>query len=137
MLDKLLLTMGTFDVPHIGHAIFLKKCEAYTRRIVVGVNTDEFVEKYRGKPPVFPYIERLSLIADLGYEVRPNKSAGRELIVDVQPDIIAIGSDWARKDYYKQIDVDQDFLDTMGIDMLYLPYTKGVSSTDLKGRLKL
>lgn len=130
-----LLTVGTFDTPHIGHASFLKKCEQFADQVAVGVNTDGFVFGYKGAYPVFNYSERASLIEALGYEIWPNDSAGRELIKQVKPDIIAIGSDWARKDYYAQIDVDQDFMDEWGISMLYIPYTYGVSSTELKRRL--
>lgn len=130
-----LLTVGTFDTPHMGHAAFLKKCERFADHVIVGVNADDFVLRYKGKPPIFNYGERASLIDSLGYEVWPNLSAGRELVVQVKPDVIAIGSDWARKDYYSQIDVDQDFLDQWGISMLYIPYTYGVSSTELKRRL--
>ena len=36
-----LLTMGTFDVPHVGHAAFLRKCESFADQVIVGVNTDE------------------------------------------------------------------------------------------------
>ena len=53
------------------------------------------------------------------------------------PDIIAIGSDWARKDYYGQMQFDQDWLDDNGISLLYIPYTAGVSSTDVKRRIRV
>lgn len=130
-----LLTIGTFDVPHIGHAAFLRKCEQFADEIIVGVNTDKFVEQYRGVAPVFSYSERRDLITELGYRVEGNDSAGRALIVRILPDVIAIGSDWARKDYYNQIDMSQDLMDAYDISMLYIPYTQGISSTDLKKRL--
>lgn len=131
----LLLTLGTFDTPHMGHAIFLRRCERFADRVVVGVNSDEFVESFKGVRPVYGWEERATLIRDLGYEVVSNPSAGREVIGRVKPDVLAIGSDWARRDYYAQIDVDQDWLDLRGITMVYIPYTPGISSTDLKERL--
>ena len=131
-----LITLGTFDTPHLGHAHFLRQCEDYADEVVVGVNTDEFVHKYKERYPIFNQEERLQLIANLGYTALFNQSAGRELIDQVKPNIIAIGSDWARKDYYSQIDVDQDYLDENNIHMLYIPYTKGISSTEMKRRLR-
>jgi cytidyltransferase-like protein len=131
-----LLTVGTFDIPHMGHAAFLRKCEQYADNVIVGINSDDFVLRYKGTAPLFKYNEREYLIAMLGYETIRNDSAGRELIEEVGPDIIAIGSDWARKDYYKQINVDQDFLDSYEISMLYIPYTPGISTTSLKERLR-
>ena len=131
-----LLTMGTFDVPHAGHASFLRKCEAFADQVIVGVNTDEFVRSYKKAAPLYRTAERLALIAELGYPVVRNESAGRDLIEQIQPDVIAVGSDWARKDYYSQIDVDQDFLDTRGIALVYIPYTAGISSSAIKARLR-
>jgi len=54
----------------------------------------------------------------------------------VQPDLIVIGSDWARRDYYTQMGFDQDWLDERGIGLCYIPYTQGISSTDIKTRLR-
>jgi glycerol-3-phosphate cytidylyltransferase-like family protein len=54
----------------------------------------------------------------------------------VCPDIIAIGSDWARKDYYKQMTFTQDWLDENEISLMYIPYTQGISTTELKKRLR-
>lgn len=130
---RTVLTIGTFDTPHLGHAILLKECEKLGR-VYVGINTDEFVIKYKGKPPLYEQWERYNLITQLGYHCHLNNSAGRELIDLVRPDILAIGSDWARKDYYSQIDVDQDYLDENRITMVYIPRVGTLSSTELKSR---
>jgi hypothetical protein len=53
----------------------------------------------------------------------------------VAPDMVAIGSDWARKDYYTQMAFDQDWLDDRGISLCYIPYTQGISSTAIKERM--
>jgi len=71
----------------------------------------------------------------LGYRTVKNESAGRELIELEKPDFLVIGSDWAVKDYYAQIDVTQDYLDENDITMVYVPYTRGISSTELKRRV--
>lgn len=52
------------------------------------------------------------------------------------PDIIAIGDDWAKKNYYKQMDFTQEWLDDHGILLVYLPYFKGISTTEIKKRMK-
>lgn len=132
--ERTVLTIGSWDTPHLGHAILLKECERYGDRVVVGVNSDEFIKDYKGSEPIYKYEERAALISRLGYEVLKNCSAGRELIEQVKPDVLAIGSDWARKDYYSQIDVDQDFLDEHQITMVYIPRAGSLSSTELKAR---
>ena len=57
-------------------------------------------------------------------------------IEQVNPDYIVIGSDWARKNYYDQMQFTQDWLDQKNIGLIYIPYTYGISTTVIKGRLK-
>lgn len=133
--ERRVLTIGTFNSPHIGHAILLKECERYGDRVIVGINSDEFVETYKGHRPEYVYEEREYLIRALGYETIKNCSAGRELIEEVQPQVLVIGGDWARKDYYGQIDVSQDYLDANHITMVYVPRIGTISSTELRERM--
>jgi glycerol-3-phosphate cytidylyltransferase len=135
-------TAGTFDLPHSGHVNFLREC-AKIGSVTVAINTDEFIAEYKGKPPVMSYSERSAVIADLRSVdlVIPNwGDANCAAVVDEENqiesiDILAIGSDWARKDYYKQMGFTQDWLDERGISLLYIPYTAGISSTEIKKRL--
>lgn len=129
------LTIGTFDLFHAGHLNLLKKCTQITPNVIVGVNSDKFVTKYKGKP-VMDQNERISIIRDLGYTAHINDTKGAELIEVIKPEVLAIGSDWARKDYLKQIGVTQDQLDEWGVSVLYIPYFKGISSTEIKQRVK-
>ncbi|NBQ97860.1 MAG: hypothetical protein EBU12_06495, partial [Microbacteriaceae bacterium] len=56
-------------------------------------------------------------------------------ILDVMPDFVVIGSDWAIRDYYAQMQFTQAWLDDLEITLLYVPYTEGISTTDLKKRI--
>lgn len=135
-----LYTGGTFDLFHAGHVEFLEKCSQIADRVVVSLNTDDFIEKYKGKPPVMSYWERQAVVEACQYVDSVVVNSGDEdskvAIMAVDPDIIAIGSDWARKDYHAQMQFTQDWLDAWGISLIYIPYTKGISSTDIKARLK-
>ena len=127
--------MGTFDLPHYGHYNFLSVCDEISDDVIVGVNSDEFVHKYKGEKPLMTQSERKKTLSLWGYNTHINPSEGRDLIEVVKPDIIAIGSDWARKDYLKQIDVTQDDLDDWGVALIYIPYTQGISTTEIKKRV--
>ncbi len=133
-------TGGTFDLFHSGHARFLEQC-AKLGRVVVALNTDEFILEYKSKAPIMTYQERLEVLASCRWvdSVIPNEGGAdsKPSILKVKPDIIAIGSDWARRDYYYQMEFDQDWLDKQGISLLYIPYTEGISSTELKRRIKI
>lgn len=131
----LVLTIGSFDTFHWGHVEFLKKCSELGDSVIVGVNSDKFITKFKN-PPVLTLAERLYTIQSIGYKAVPNNSSGRKLISKYAPCVLVIGSDWARKDYLKQIDVTQDWLDDHGVILAYVPYTKGISSTELKKRVR-
>lgn len=132
-------TGGTFDLLHYGHVEFLRRCSEIGS-VVVSLNTDEFIELYKGKRPVMSYEERKAVLEALRYVdyVIPNVGGHDSTIAieQVKPDMIVIGSDWARRNYYNQLCLDQDWLDERGIGLCYIPYTQGISSTDIKGRLR-
>lgn len=136
-------TGGTFDLFHIGHLNLLKRCHeiaGISGQVIVSLNTDEFIEQYKGKKPIVPYEDRKEILKSCRYVDCVMENYGgadsKESILTAQLiDIVAIGSDWARKDYYKQMQFDQDWLDEQGISLIYIPYTKGISSTYIKSLL--
>jgi glycerol-3-phosphate cytidylyltransferase len=131
-------TGGTFDLFHAGHVEFLRRCHELGT-VVVSLNTDEFIEEYKGKPPVISYADRRDVLMACRYveHVIPNSGGtdSRPAIESVMPDLVVIGSDWARRDYYTQMAFDQDWLDERGIGLCYIPYTQGISSTAIKERM--
>ena len=136
-------TGGTFDLFHSGHVNFLKRCQQIAGvdgEVVVALNTDEFIYEYKKKKPVLTYDQRKDVLESCRYvsQVVPNVggSDSKKTIEMIElVDVIAIGSDWARKDYYAQMEFDQDWLDDKNISLIYIPYTKGISSTFIKGNL--
>ena len=135
---KVVYTGGTFDLPHAGHVNFLRQC-AELGDVVVSLNTDEFITAYKGRPPIMSFEERAAVIGEFQCvaSVVPNTGGAdsRVAIDEVDPHIVAIGSDWAVRDYHKQMGFDQEWLDERGIWLVYIPYTKGVSTTAIRARL--
>lgn len=131
-------TGGTFDLFHAGHVRFLQRC-AMLGPVTVALNTDEFIAAYKGSAPVCDYRERAAVLAACRYvdQVIPNTGGAdsKPAIEAADPDVIVVGSDWARRDYHKQMGFTQDWLDQRGIGLLFLPYTTGISSTAIKARL--
>lgn len=134
-------TGATFDCPHVGHVNFLRECRKFCGYLVVSLNTDSFIEEYKGKSPLYSYKEREQMILDTGLvdDVIPNSGGAdsKPVILEVKPDIIIIGSDWARKDYYKQMSFSQDWLDEHNISLMYIPYYKLISTSDIKRRVNI
>ena len=132
-------TGGTFDLFHAGHVRLLARC-AELGAVTVALNTDEFIAEYKGKPPVMSFDERREVLEACRFvdDVVANIGGAdsRPSIEMVKPDLVVIGSDWARRDYYEQMGFDQDWLDARGIGLCYIPYTKGISTTDIKTRMR-
>ena len=131
-------TGGTFDLFHAGHVNFLRECSRFGA-VTVALNTDEFIQAYKGKPPVMSYQERAEVLLACRYvdDVVPNfDGADSKTAIDwVAPDVVIVGSDWAVRDYYAQMGFTQSWLDQRGISLCYIPYTQGISSTDIKARI--
>ena len=139
---KNVITLGTFDMLHIGHIKLFKRCKelCLNGHVIVGLNTDEFIEKYKGKKPIMTYSEREQMITELGivnFIVPNNQPDGsiKDILIDQKVDLIVIGSDWFRKDYLKQIGITIEWLEENNISLCYVPYTGGISTTDIKKRL--
>lgn len=137
-------TGATFDVFHIGHVNFLRQCRKIAGtngEVIVSLNTDEFILRYKGKLPIFSYKEREEILWSLKYVDRVIPNTGNEdskpAILEVKPDFIVIGSDWACKDYYKQMSFTQKWLDENNITLLYVPYFEGISTTIVKEKIRV
>lgn len=134
----ILYTGGTFDLFHYGHVNFLEHCAKISKEVVVSLNTDEFVSQYKRKP-ILSYEERKRSLLGCQYVDRVIANVGgsdsKPAIMSVKPNIIAIGDDWARKDYMKQMNFTQEWLSTNDILLVYLPYTKEISTSEIIGRI--
>jgi glycerol-3-phosphate cytidylyltransferase len=140
---NIIYTGGTFDLFHSGHVKLLKRCKELAGEsgiVVVSLNTDEFIKEYKERLPVCNTEERTAVLKACRYvdEVilnigGPNSKIAIEI---VNPDYIVIGSDWTKKDYYSQMGFTQDWLDERGIGLVYVPYTKTISTTKLKKKIQ-
>lgn len=131
-------TGGTFDTFHAGHAHFLAQCSRFGN-VTVALNTDEFVERYKGRAPITSYEERRQVLNACRYVYNVTPNFGEEnsglTIVKQKPDIIAIGTDWLKKDYLGQLGIDEQFLYNKHIGLMFIAYTPGISSTNIKERI--
>jgi glycerol-3-phosphate cytidylyltransferase len=140
---KVVYTGGTFDLFHAGHVQFLEKCRnlaGETGQVIVSLNPDTFIQKFKNKPPVIPFMERYEILRACVYvdRVIANISGedSRPTIEAINPELIVIGDDWLEKDYHKQMGFTEEWLEEKKIELIYVPYTKNVSTTIIKDRVK-
>jgi len=132
-------TGGTYDLFHRGHVNFLSRCAEFGE-VTVALNTDEFNFQYKNRRPVMSFEDRKAVLESCKYvsEVVENTDGAdsRPTILRVKPSIIVAASDWARKDYYLQMGFTQDWLDEHGIALCYIPYSWGISTTEIIGKIE-
>ncbi len=135
------VTLGTFDLLHPGHQHLFRLCHRLADGGVVhvAVNPDGFVERFKGRRPVQSYEERSSMVAASRWVHQVHETPGevvRPLLDRLRPAFIVIGKDWADRDYYGQLGVDQDYLDGIDCAVLYVERIGDLSSTELKSRVR-
>ena len=127
---KKVITYGTFDLLHYGHVNLLQRAKALGDYLVVALSTDEFNWNQKQKKCYFSYEERKRLLEAIRYVdlVIPEES-WEQKASDVQEyhiDTFVMGNDWEGKfDFLKEY-----------CDVVYLPRTEGISSTQLKEELR-
>jgi glycerol-3-phosphate cytidylyltransferase len=125
------LTYGTFDLLHHGHIRILKRAKALGDYLVVAVSTDEF-NAGKGKTSYHDYATRAEIVEAVRYvdEVIPERAWEQKIedILDNKIDIVAMGDDWADSDKF-------DYLKPY-CELVFLPRTEGVSTTEIKENLK-
>lgn len=137
------LTMGTFDTLHPGHLYLFEQCKRIAGeggKVTVTVNTDAFVAKYKGRPPIQSEDDRMAMVAAVRHVDEVyflNQQDAKPAIEAIHPDFIVIGMDWAPpKDYYGQLMVTPSWLYELGIGLIYLDRLGDHSSTNLKARIR-
>ncbi|WP_282173033.1 adenylyltransferase/cytidyltransferase family protein [Cytobacillus firmus] len=133
---KIGYTTGVFDLFHVGHLNILKRAKEQCEYLIVGVSTDELVEQYKNKRPVIPHSERMEIVGGIKHvdivvpqTNRDKFSAWEKLKFNV----LFVGDDWKGDPLFNE--VEKDFCQ-VGVDIVYFPYTKGVSSSELKQKIK-
>ncbi|MBE6740172.1 MAG: glycerol-3-phosphate cytidylyltransferase [Ruminococcaceae bacterium] len=129
---KIGYTTGVFDLFHIGHLNILKRAKEQCDYLIVGVSTDEVVYNYKHKKPIIPFEERYEIVSAIKYvdEVVPQTSMDKmEAYKKYKFDALFHGSDWQGSDMYNKIVSE---LKSVGVEVVFLPHTDGISSTDIK-----
>ena len=127
---KTVLTYGTFDLFHIGHLNLLKRARELGDKLIVAVSTDEF-NATKGKTTLMPFEHRVELVRSVRFvdEVIAESNWDQKIsdVAEHKVDIFVMGSDWQDK---------FDFLKPH-CEVVYLPRTDNVSSTDLKKAIQV
>jgi glycerol-3-phosphate cytidylyltransferase len=130
---KIGFTAGSFDCLHFGHVILLQRAKMYCDKLFVAVSTNELIKSYKGIEPIMDLNNRLALINELkcvDVAVIQNKLIDIDQFQMLNCDVFFIGDDWINRH------------DISGLEWLrknnkviFLPYTKEVSSSFIKEKI--
>ncbi len=127
---KRVITYGTFDLLHYGHINLLRRAKALGDYLIVALSTDEFNKVEKNKVCYFSYEHRKELLESIRYVdlVIPeeNWEQKRTDVHTYNVDVFVIGDDWEGK---------FDFLKEEGVEVVYLPRTPEISTTQIKESL--
>jgi len=136
--DPVIYVGGTFDILHPGHLNFLKQASRIGT-VVVGLNSDAFAGRYK-RVPIFTYDERKVMLEATRYVDQVVENEGdedsRPAILKARAKYVAHGDDWVGDSLMLQMGLTKDWLDEHGIILIYIPYTKGVSTSDIISRCR-
>jgi glycerol-3-phosphate cytidylyltransferase len=134
---KIGYTAGVFDLFHVGHLNILKRAKEQCEYLVVGVSTDELVMEYKNQLPIIPYHERMEIVEGIKYvdmvvsQVNRDKFSAWEAL---QFDVMFVGDDWKGSPLFSEV---EKKFNLVGVEIIYFPYTQGVSSTIVKQKITL
>ena len=128
-------TTGVFDLFHVGHLHLLERCKEQCDTLIVAVCTDEYASE-SGKKTVIKYKDRARIIGALKCvdKVVPMECTDKMIAwKKAKFDVLFSGDDWKGSERY--IKTEEQFRE-IGVDIVYFPYTKEVSTSMLKSELK-
>lgn len=124
------ITYGTFDLLHYGHINLLRRAKELGDFLIVALSTDEFNWNEKRKKSYFTYDQRKELLEAIRYVdlVIPEETWDQKVsdIQEFRVDTFVMGDDWKGK-----FDFLKDYC-----DVVYLPRTPEISTTQIKEDLK-
>lgn len=124
------ITYGTFDLLHYGHINLLRRAKAQGDYLIVALSTDEFNWNEKNKKCYFSFEQRKALLEAIRYVdlVIPeeNWEQKRSDMHEYHINTFVMGNDWEGK---------FDFLRDEGVEVVYLPRTPEISTTQIKTEL--
>lgn len=125
---KIGLTNGTFDILHAGHALYLEAAKKKCDILVVSVNTDTSVRKYKDPDrPINSQIDRANVIASLesvDYVTFHKEPKMRTTLTLLRPDYYIKGGD-----YQEDKLTSKDILEEWGGKVIIIPFVEGKSTS--------
>lgn len=134
---KIGYTAGVYDLFHIGHLNLLRRAKEKCNSLIVGVSTDELVLNYKKRRPIINFSERVSIVEAIRFVDKVVPQTDRDKFTAFQKlnfDVLFVGDDWKGTPFWMDL---EKRLNKVDVDVIYLSYTKSISSSELVKKINL
>ena len=132
---KIGYTDGVYDLFHIGHLNMIQTAKKYCDYLIVGVHGDTVVEEYKHHRPIINENDRRRIIESIKGVDRTEINRFRDklrLWELYHFDVVFIGDDWKGTERWNKF---EKLLAGVGVDVIYVPYTRGISTTEIREKI--
>lgn len=129
-MGKTILTVGVYDMLHIGHILLFKRAKELGDRLVVAVQDGEYIQKYKpGTSMIYTTEERMYMVSTIKYvdEVVMYRDVDKD-IQNIDFDVFAKGPDQNHAGFQRA----EQWCRENGKEVVVIPRTEGISSTLLR-----
>jgi rfaE bifunctional protein nucleotidyltransferase chain/domain len=132
---RVVFTNGCFDLLHLGHVDYLEKARNLGDVLIVGLNTDDSVSRFKGpRRPIQDQVSRSRVMAALeavDMVVFFNEDTPLELISALVPQVLVKGSDYLAENI-----VGAEVVKNAGGEVKTIEFVPGYSTTRIVERIK-
>ncbi len=138
---KIVTSNGCFDIIHAGHAYSLAKAKSYGDVLIVGLNSDDSVRKYKSsdKRPIIPQQQRAQMLAALesvDYVVIFDETDSRALLSVIKPDFhVKSKSGFVARPGFVDCN-ERGVVESNGGEIVAIDDIPGISTTEIVKRMK-
>lgn len=128
-------TDGVYDLFHVGHLNMINTAKENCDYLIVGVHGDEVVREYKKRTPIINENDRKRIIESIKGVDRAviNRFRDKVKLWELYHfDVVFIGDDWKGTERWNQF---EKVLGELGVDVVYVPYTKGISTTEIRRKI--
>lgn len=132
---KIGYTDGVYDLFHVGHLNMINTAKEHCEYLIVGVHGDEVVKGYKHHVPIINENDRRKIVASIKGvdEAVINQFRDKLKLWELYHfDVVFIGDDWKNTQRWNDF---EKKLSEIGVDVVYVPYTKGISTTEIRRKI--
>ena len=130
---KIVFTNGVFDILHAGHVTYLEQARSLGDLLIVGINTDDSVQRLKGPTRPVNALDDRCIVLDalrvVDYVIPFDEDTPIEVIRALLPNVLVKGGDYTRDTI-----VGADEVEAAGGEVQVIPLLEGRSTTSIISR---